>query len=227
MANIKSEASHESMRAKAFTICCIVAGRLGYKGWEIFPDTAFEDLGASTSSIEDIVKQVSLTFDISFDEDTKTVAESIDYVNDLIEKVVGISFYGQNLCAEENDVKEQDDSEEDDDAEDAVYTNEQEYFCLYQEYLEDYDYNIGPRERKRLEKERVRLSITKERAQEIEDKILLVTEEENEYLEEYREYFVDYNGEIGPHERKRLERIRTRLGISEERATEIELKGVR
>lgn len=97
MANTKTERSYESQKAKAFTICCIVAGHLGYKGWNIYPDTAFEELGASTSSIEEIVNQVLLTFDLSFDEDTKTIAESIVYVDDLICLVVGISFYREIL----------------------------------------------------------------------------------------------------------------------------------
>lgn len=228
MANSNSEAALASLNAKAQTICLVVAGRLGFKGWDIYPDTTFEELGASTDSIEDIVNLIGLTFDIDFDEDTETVAKSLIRVDDLITKVVDITDKSDDLLTEGNEVKEYGDSEveEDDDSEDAVYNNDEEYLCLYKEYLEDYDCNIGPRERKRLEKERVRLGITKERALEIEDKILLVTEEENEYLEEYREYFVDYNGEIGPHERKRLERIRTRLGISEERATEIEGKGI-
>lgn len=214
-----------SLNAKAQTICLVVAGRLGFKGWDIYPDTTFEELGASTNSIEDIVNLIGHTFDIEFDEDTEPVAKSLIRVDDLITKVVDITDKSDSLLTEENEVKEYGDSEEDD-VEDAVYANEQEYFSLFQEYLDDYGCNIGPRERKRLEKERVRLGIAKERAQEIENRILLVTEEEDEYLVEYRDYLVDY-GEIGPRERKRLERIRTRLGISEERATELESKGVR
>lgn len=96
MGNTINEASRESMKAKAHTICDIVAGRLISTSICIFPDTSFEDLGASLDCIEEIVKQVFLTFEISFDEDIKTVAESLISVDDLIVMVVGISFFGES-----------------------------------------------------------------------------------------------------------------------------------
>lgn len=165
MANNNTEAALASLNAKAQTICLVVAGRLGFKGWDIDPGTTFEELGASTDSIEDIVTLMRLTFDIEFDEDTETVAKSLIRVNDLIRKVVDLTDNRDDRWTEENETEEYGDSEEDeedDDAEDVVYANEQEYFSLYQEYLNDYDCNIGPRERKRLEKERARLGLSME-----------------------------------------------------------------
>lgn len=96
-----------------------------------------------------------------------------------------------------------------------------------QDYLDEVKFTledgaIGPRERKSLERNRVRLGISEARAAEIEASVSApkLTDEEKEYLEEVKAVLED--GEIGPRERKTLERARTRLGISEERANEIE-----
>ena len=74
-----------------------------------------------------------------------------------------------------------------------------------------------------LNRKRDRLGISQERAAEIEAlcKITQLTNEEKEYLKEYKEMIEDY-GAIGSIERKRLERIRERLKISRERAIAIE-----
>lgn len=96
-----------------------------------------------------------------------------------------------------------------------------------QKYLEEVratleDGEIGPRERKALERHRVRLGISEERAEELESSLVTpsFSDDEIKYLEEVK--FVLEDGEIGPRERKSLERHRVRLGISEERAKEIE-----
>ena len=97
---------------------------------------------------------------------------------------------------------------------------EQEYLDEFKATLEDGE--IGPRERKSLERARVRLGISESRAAEIEASVSTpkLTNEEKEYLDEVKAVLED--GEIGPRERKSLERVRIRLGISEERAKEIE-----
>ena len=84
------------------------------------------------------------------------------------------------------------------------------------------DGEIGPRERKSLERARVRLGISEARAAEIEASVSApkLADEEKDYLAEVKAILED--GEIGPRERKSLERTRNRLGISEERAKEIE-----
>lgn len=100
--------------------------------------------------------------------------------------------------------------------------NEQEYLNEVKETIEDYD-EIGPKERKRLEKTRMRLGISESRAAEIEASICQpqLTDEEKEYLDEVREVRKDYDG-ISQKERKYLEKTRIRLGISIERANELE-----
>lgn len=99
-------------------------------------------------------------------------------------------------------------------------SDEQEYLDELKATLEDGE--IGPRERKSLERARVRLGISEARAAEIEASVSApkLTDEEKEYLAEVKAMLED--GEIGPRERKSLERTRNRLGISEERAKEIE-----
>ena len=100
--------------------------------------------------------------------------------------------------------------------------NEEEYLEYYVDILADYG-EIGQRERKRLEKDRVRLGISEARAKELEAGWgnSTLSNEEKEYLEEFKEMMEDY-GSISDRERKRLDKIRTRLGISESRAAEIE-----
>lgn len=100
--------------------------------------------------------------------------------------------------------------------------NDQEYLNEVKETIEDYD-EIGPKERKRLEKTRMRLGISESRAAEIEASICQpkLTDEEKEYLDEIREVRKDYDG-ISQKERKYLEKTRIRLGISIERANELE-----
>ena len=100
--------------------------------------------------------------------------------------------------------------------------NDQEYLNEVKETIEDYD-EIGPKERKRLEKTRMRLGISESRAAELEASICQpkLTDEEKEYLDEVREVRKDYDG-ISQRERKYLEKTRIRLGISIERANELE-----
>ena len=101
-----------------------------------------------------------------------------------------------------------------------LLSTEQEYLDEVKATLEDGE--IGPRERKSLERARVRLGISEARAAEIEASVSApkLTDEEKDYLAEVKAILED--GEIGPRERKSLERTRNRLGISEERAKEIE-----
>lgn len=101
-----------------------------------------------------------------------------------------------------------------------ITASEQEYLDEVKFTLEDGE--IGPRERKSLERARVRLGISESRAAEIEASVSTpkLTNEEKEYLDEVKAVLED--GEIGPRERKSLERTRNRLGISEERAKELE-----
>lgn len=100
--------------------------------------------------------------------------------------------------------------------------NEQEYLDELRSFLED-DAEITPRERKMLDRHRQKLGISEERAKELEASLAKpqLTEDEQEYFDELREMFEDV-AEITPRERKLLDRHRQKLGISEERAKELE-----
>jgi len=109
-----------------------------------------------------------------------------------------------------------------------ISKDEQEYLDNLKEFLED-DAEITPRERKMLDRIRQSLGISEERAKELEASLKPeLTEDEQEYLDNLKEFLED-DAEITPRERKMLDRIRQSLGISEERAKELEssLKPVR
>ena len=97
---------------------------------------------------------------------------------------------------------------------------EQEYLDNLKVFLED-DAEITPRERKMLDRIRDKLGISEERAKELEKSLKpQLTEDEQEYLEMYRDYAE--KGEITEKERRRLDKFASALGISEERIKEIE-----
>lgn len=109
----------------------------------------------------------------------------------------------------------------------GVEDSAKEFSASELEYLEELkeclaDGEIGPRERRLLDKIRLKLDITEERAQELEASLAnpVLTEEEKEYLNEFRECSTD--GTVSDKERRLLEKVRKMLGISEERAKEIE-----
>ena len=99
--------------------------------------------------------------------------------------------------------------------------NEKEYIDSLRDFLED-DAEITPRERKMLDKIRVKLGISEERAQELEASLAKpqLTEDEQEYLDMYREYAE--KGEVTEKERRRLDKFANALGLSKERVKEIE-----
>lgn len=100
--------------------------------------------------------------------------------------------------------------------------NEAEYLEELKACLEE-DAEISPRERRLLNRIREKLGISEERAAELEASLVKpqLTEEEQEYLEEYKAC-LEEDGEITPKARRMLDRFRNRLGIFEERALEIE-----
>ena len=81
---------------------------------------------------------------------------------------------------------------------------------------------ISPSERRLLTRFRERLGISETRAAELEATITAIqlTDDEKEYLEAYRD--VANDGNVSERERRILDRLRTNLGISEERAKELE-----
>ena len=101
-----------------------------------------------------------------------------------------------------------------------LHSEEQDYLEMYNEYAVEGD--ISERDRKMLDKFRVRFGISEDRARELEASCNKpqLTGDEQEYLEMYKEYAAD--GEISERDRKMLNKMRDRMGISEERAKEIE-----
>lgn len=97
---------------------------------------------------------------------------------------------------------------------------EQEYLDELKEILADGE--ISPRERRLLEKIRVQLGISSERALQLEQSVAApaLSEEEQEYLDEYKEIIAD--GEISARDQRFLDKLKKANGISEERAQEIE-----
>lgn len=82
---------------------------------------------------------------------------------------------------------------------------------------------VSERERRLLEKLRVKLGISEERAKEFEKTLLgSDADAEKEYLETYKECLLE-DGEITAKERRLLDKLRIKLGISEERAKELEV----
>ena len=106
-------------------------------------------------------------------------------------------------------------------AKDSLYSSdEKEFLEMYQEYAADGE--ISERDRRMLDKFRVRCGISEDRARELEASCSKpqLSEVEQEYLEMFKEYAAD--GEISERDRKMLNKMRDRMGISEERAKEIE-----
>lgn len=101
---------------------------------------------------------------------------------------------------------------------DQISETEQEYLDLFEEYASEGE--ISSCDRKLLERFRIRLGITEERAKELENASTDLTEEEQEYLEMYTDYASD--GEISERDRRLLDKFRVRCGISEERARMLE-----
>lgn len=98
--------------------------------------------------------------------------------------------------------------------------DEAEYLDMVKECLEDGE--IGARERKLLDKIRVKNGISEERAKELEETLSTpqLTDDEKEYLEAFRDACED--GKVSDKQRRLLEKMRVMYGISEERAKEIE-----
>ena len=89
-------------------------------------------------------------------------------------------------------------------------------FCLEDDGI------IDDSERRLLERKRIKLGISQERATEIENVLVQpqLTEDEKDYLEAVKDEITD--GVIPEASRKLLNRLRKRMDISEERANEIE-----
>lgn len=103
---------------------------------------------------------------------------------------------------------------------DVAKENEQTYLEELKACMEDG--NISDRERRLMDKLRTKLGISEERAKELEKTLLgSNSDAEKEYLETYKDCLSE-DGEISPKERRLLDKLREKLGISEARAKAIE-----
>lgn len=95
-----------------------------------------------------------------------------------------------------------------------------EYLDMIKDCLEDGE--IGARERKLLDKIRVKNGISEERAKELEATLSApqLTDDEKEYLEAFKDACED--GKVSDKQRRLLEKLRVMYGISEERAKLLE-----
>lgn len=109
-------------------------------------------------------------------------------------------------------------------ADSKTSSNEDEYVAELKSCLED-DGEISERERRLLNKLRQSLGISEERAAELEAQLqnspLSLTSEEQEYADEVKACLED-DGLISARERRLLDKVRESLGISIDRAKEIE-----
>lgn len=103
----------------------------------------------------------------------------------------------------------------------SLTEEEIEYLNELKACLEEDD-EISSKERRLLNRLRERLGITEERAEELEASLLKpeLTKEEQEYLDEYKACIEE--GELSSKEIRLLNRLRMSLGITEERAKELE-----
>ncbi len=120
---------------------------------------------------------------------------------------VGAVIYKQSEYAESN-------------GQTHITASEQEYLDMVKDCLEDGE--IGVRERKLLDKIRVKNGISEERAKELEATLSApqLTDDEKEYLEAFKDACED--GKVSDKQRRLLEKLRVMYGISEERARELE-----
>jgi len=110
----------------------------------------------------------------------------------------------------------------------GINDNEQKYIDELKFMLED-DSNIDEDERRMLDRKRQKYGISEERALELEKTLMPkneLTSEEQEYINEVKDCAVD--GNISEGDKRILQRLAAKLGISEQRAIELEniaLKG--
>lgn len=106
----------------------------------------------------------------------------------------------------------------------ALAPNNQQQYAEEIQFMLDDDGTIDEKERRILNRLSEKLGISKEQALKIESEIIAggeLNENEKEYIEEFQEFLND--GEITDKERRILNRFASRLEISSERITQLEM----
>ena len=169
------------------------------------------------ASFEYLITKVSGTYDAKTDK-TFSKTEEIEWEIDMQFKPL-LDFEGDNVNAPNGQAVAQiAQTQKTKLSEDELAYKEEVEFCL-----EDAS-EIDAHSRKFLERKRQKLGLSETRAQEIEDMVkaslVSFTDEEKEYMEALDDVIED--GVIPNNVRRLLERERKSLGISEERAKELE-----
>lgn len=162
-------------------------------------------------SYEGLLSQVNANFDANRDSSFNS-SESTEWEVSVVFKSLKDFDADQAESGTLENAKPENDAE-DLTSEEIAYIDEVKFI------LEDGV--IGDAERRLLERKRVRFGITEDRAAELEAMLApSLTPDETEYLETFKEMCVD--GEITPRMRKMLDREAVNLGLSLDRAMEIE-----
>lgn len=199
----------------------ILVAELAYHDSFTGDTNTFLDLGVESWEMPDILSEIEEALEITFNDENLLGVSREDLEDDYEEEV---SFNDIDIAELVWGIRElkREDEEDDPNAMDVEGMNqdEEEYLEMYNEYAADGE--VSARDRRMLEKFRIRLGISEERAQELEASCSMpeLTEDEQEYLEMYKEYAID--GVVSERDRKMLNKMRNRMGISEERAKEIE-----
>lgn len=107
------------------------------------------------------------------------------------------------------------------------FSEEEKQYIEEVRYMLEDDDQIDEKENQVLQRLRDRLGISESRAEELKNSIILSWKKEDNLIDEEKEYLKDYemfirDGEIQERERRMLNRLAGLLGISEDRATELE-----
>lgn len=108
---------------------------------------------------------------------------------------------------------------------DSIFTEEEKQYMDEVRYMLEDDDEIDEKESRLLERFRQKFNLSEDRANELKNILLSAVDlnsQELEYLKEYETFIQD--GEIKERERRLLNRVANLLGISEDRALEIENK---
>lgn len=107
----------------------------------------------------------------------------------------------------------------------SIFTEEEKQYMDEVRYMLEDDDEIDEKESRLLERFRQKFNLSEDRANELKNILLSAVDlnsQELEYLKEYETFIQD--GEIKERERRLLNRVANLLGISEDRALEIENK---
>ena len=176
----------------------------------------FSDLEIVSWQIPDILSELEEELAITINDDSLLGVSRSELEEDYEEEKKFNDVDIVDLLKEIKNINYPDSEKSDDD---SLSTEEQEYLDMFQMYAEG---EISERDRKKLDKFRISLGISEERAKELEESLLELelTDEEQKYLDLYKDCSID--GEISAIDRKLLDKMRASLGLSEERARELE-----